>query len=238
MFYGEPLNSCVKFVFVHCGTNNVDKDRPSNIAESIISIALEIKKTHPHVKVLISGLLPRDREVNSIRRKRIVEVNKCLQERCYADHGLFYMAHDQNWTLPNGKLNSNLYHVDHLHLVEKGYEKFAENISLNLQNIKHFSNNFSALPYPLSNPFTLTDDAIGWSECLGGGWDGVPSQPSFLPPTPCQLQSFPPLPPPLATVSRLHPCLSIQPPTSSHPLPYDDDYPPLPSVNRVMYLML
>ena len=42
-----PLPSHLKYIIIHCGTNNINKDSPSEIANSILCIALLFKKKEP-----------------------------------------------------------------------------------------------------------------------------------------------------------------------------------------------
>ena len=62
----------------HCETNNIDKNDPEDIKTAILSIAYFILEKKPQADVIITGLLPRDKEI-SHRRKRIQIVNKKLE---------------------------------------------------------------------------------------------------------------------------------------------------------------
>ena len=42
-----PVTSHLKYIIIHCGTNNISKDSPSEIANSILCIALLLKKRNP-----------------------------------------------------------------------------------------------------------------------------------------------------------------------------------------------
>ena len=53
-----PAPSHLKYVIIHCGTNNISKDSPSEIANSILCIALLFKKRHTCLKIIISGIFP------------------------------------------------------------------------------------------------------------------------------------------------------------------------------------
>ena len=60
----ESINTAI----VHCGTNNVLKDRPSNIINSIICIAMMLKKKQPSIHVILTGLFPRDNKFSRYRQ--------------------------------------------------------------------------------------------------------------------------------------------------------------------------
>ena len=50
------LHICV----IHCGTNNIDRDTPSDITDGITSIVSVFQTAKPNAKIIITGLLPRD----------------------------------------------------------------------------------------------------------------------------------------------------------------------------------
>ena len=54
----KDLSTCV----IHCGTNNIGKDSPSDIARGIITIAEAVHKAKPNAKIIITGLLPHDQK--------------------------------------------------------------------------------------------------------------------------------------------------------------------------------
>ena len=63
---------------IHFGTNNIDQNDPEDIKTAILSIAYFILVKKPQADIIITGLLPRDKEI-SHRRKRIQIVNKKLE---------------------------------------------------------------------------------------------------------------------------------------------------------------
>ena len=52
--------SHLKYVIIHCGTNNVSKDSPSKTANSILCNALQFKKRNACLKIVITGIFPRN----------------------------------------------------------------------------------------------------------------------------------------------------------------------------------
>ena len=54
------LPDSLKYVIVHCGTNNVSKDGPVDIVNTSLLIATHIQERKPGVKIFVPGLLPRD----------------------------------------------------------------------------------------------------------------------------------------------------------------------------------
>ena len=122
------LPSTIQFAVLHCGTNNIDRDRPYDIANGVISCGLILQQKCSQVNVVVTGLLPRDLE-NSYRRTKIELTNKLLRDHCRQFTNFTYMGHDKDWVLENGLLNEKLFYEDHLHLVESGNEKLATSIS-------------------------------------------------------------------------------------------------------------
>ena len=52
--------SHLKYVIIYCSTNNISNDSPSEIAINILCIALLFKKRNPCLKIIITGIFPRD----------------------------------------------------------------------------------------------------------------------------------------------------------------------------------
>ena len=55
-----PVPSHLTYVIIYYGTNNISKDSPSEIANGILCIALLFKKRNPFLKIIITGIFPRD----------------------------------------------------------------------------------------------------------------------------------------------------------------------------------
>ena len=119
------LPNSLKYVVIHCGTNNIDRDQPRDIANGVISIGLKLQEKCRGLKVIVTGLLPRDSQWSQ-RRKKINLINYYLEKLCCDRFDDFYfMKQDDNWTDKDGKLDKKLYYADQLHLVETGNRKFA-----------------------------------------------------------------------------------------------------------------
>ena len=131
-----PLNLQVAHAFVHCGTNNLDRDNPAEIRDGIASIVYTIQEKKPNANFIVSGLLPRDQETSS-RRDKIKLVNQKLREWCRSGRvrNVYYLKPDKDWTEPDGRLVERYYFTDFLHLVEGGYEKFAKSIYEAIVNV-------------------------------------------------------------------------------------------------------
>ena len=107
------ISSSLKNVVILCGTNNLQQDSPEDIVDDIIEIG-----RHHHINIFISGLLPRD-ECTSINCVYVIETNKILKVKC-SFNKFFFIDQDTYWTQTNGCLNSDMFYLDILQLVEKG----------------------------------------------------------------------------------------------------------------------
>ena len=113
-----PLN--LQVAFVHCGTNNLDRDNPAEIRDGIASIVYTIQEKKPNANIIVSGFLPRDQEISS-RRDKIKLVNQKLMKWCRSGkvRNVHYLKPDKDWTEPDGRLVERYYFTDFLHLVPK-----------------------------------------------------------------------------------------------------------------------
>ena len=70
------LPASVSVAVILCGTNNMDFNvyRPHDIAHSVISCGTRLRDKHPHLKVIVVGILPRDPKVSK-RRNKIEQTN-------------------------------------------------------------------------------------------------------------------------------------------------------------------
>ena len=115
------LPNSLKYVVIHCGTNNIDRDQPRDIANGVIAIGLTLQEKCSGLKVIVTGLLPRDPEW-SHRRKKIKLINYYLKKLCRDNFNEFYfMKQDDDWTDKDGNLDEKLYYTDQ----EAGNRKFA-----------------------------------------------------------------------------------------------------------------
>ena len=70
-----------RFLVLHCGTNNIDNDKPIDIAEGILSIVNYVHERKPNIFIIIVGLLPRD-QFSTLRRQKLKAVNDLLDSFC------------------------------------------------------------------------------------------------------------------------------------------------------------
>jgi len=129
-----------QLIVIHVGTNNVNQDSAEDIVQGILAIVDFILVKIPDIKIIVTGLLPRDL-YPSFRRKKIDEVNANLEEMIdFSDdskyESVFFMKPESDWVLEGGMLDETLYHTDYLHLIEAGDEKFAKAIVDLINDVK------------------------------------------------------------------------------------------------------
>ena len=98
----------------------------------VVSITRSISHRYLHIKVTVSGLLPRDIHW-SARRVKIKKTNAYLKDYCEKSNKMTFMPQDPDWILPDNSLNMELYYKDHLLLIEDGNRKFSKSIMETLQ---------------------------------------------------------------------------------------------------------
>ena len=130
-----PVSSHLKYVIIHCGTNSISKDSPSEIAHSILCIALLFKKRNPCLEIVITGIFPRD---DKFSRFRIIapQIKQLLKIFTSTYNFIDFLEPTKDWLKYNGDLNNKLFWTDHLHLSKFGNKKFASSIFTLLQQYK------------------------------------------------------------------------------------------------------
>ena len=76
-----PFLPSLKNVVILCGTNNINKDSPYDIAQGLIATGSVFQNQSSNPIIFICGLLPCD-ESFSINRLIINEVNELLKSKC------------------------------------------------------------------------------------------------------------------------------------------------------------
>ena len=84
-----------------CGTNNINKDSPYDIAQGLIVIGSAFKNQPSNPNIFICGILPRDGYC-SINRLTINEIN---DESICLVKSFHFINQNSGWTLNNGALS-------------------------------------------------------------------------------------------------------------------------------------
>ena len=203
----------VRTAIIHCGTNNIDKNYPEDIKTTILSTACSILKKKPPADIIITGLLPRDKEISD-RQKRIQIVNKKLKNWHQGNKiaNVKFLKPDTHWVDENGLLSPNLYFRDFLHLNKKENMRFAKKIVNSSHTHKHTSSHttLSISPTQITTHPTPTPTPI---LILAAPTSPGPTAPPSQPPA---ISSSSPLQPPSTPTAPLSPS---SPYLSKHPSP-------------------
>ena len=131
------LPRTAQFLVILAGTNNCNFDRPKDIADGVVSIAMVALEMRPGLKVIILGLLPRE-IYNTLRRRACIDVNFHIKRKVESGNlrGLYFLEPDNEWVISGSlKLNLKLYHTDFLHLSYEGNVKLAKSIINKIENL-------------------------------------------------------------------------------------------------------
>ena len=80
--------SSLRNVIILCGSNNLYKDSPDDIANGLIKIGSCFKQGNNDINVFICGILPRD-DISSINRLLIKETNNISKSSSSVNHDKF-----------------------------------------------------------------------------------------------------------------------------------------------------
>ena len=101
-----------KYVFIPCGTNNIDHNSPQSIPNTIISTGLPFQKKCHKIHVVIIPLLPPDNKHprNYQHCKRIPEVSSL-------NTGFYFLEFKSNCLNNDDSLRMEFFYDDDLHLI-------------------------------------------------------------------------------------------------------------------------
>lgn len=117
-----------EFAAITIGINNVTPgDDPEDIAAGIIACAIEAKKQMPNTKIILFGLLPAGKEMNSSSRIACRKIHEILAKSNLSD--IHYINLTSWFVNTDGSLKSELYAGDYLHLSSEGYKIWSSKIA-------------------------------------------------------------------------------------------------------------
>ena len=133
-------------VIVICGTNNLDRDKPSDITNGLICAVVFLQLKHKKSKIVISGILPRNK-AKSLRRKKLIETKNMLRYEYSHIPNVMYLEPESSWVKQDSELTMELFYKDELHPIEKGYKKLADSISEILRDPKKGFHHYPNITY-------------------------------------------------------------------------------------------
>lgn len=121
---GHPKN-----VVITIGINNLisGKNSPEDTAEGIIVVAKEARKRFPQSKIILMGLLPSGEKATDQIRLKCDKIHAILAT--HKIKGVKYINPTKWFTDKEGTIKNGLYSNDYIHLTEKGYSVWANEIA-------------------------------------------------------------------------------------------------------------
>lgn len=126
-----------KVTILQIGTNNLHRpgrqDSPAEVYEGVALLVKKIREKLPETKVLLLGLFPREFSLDAPQRKRVREVNELLSQLSNWKE-VFFLDIGDKFLNPDGSADKEILR-DGLHLSERGYEIWADNMTPYLQKL-------------------------------------------------------------------------------------------------------
>ena len=105
--YNLSFPASLKYVIIHCGTNNVKFNNATDIANGILCVYFLIQSKLPNAQIIVTGLFPRSQNF-SYFRQMVNDVNIELANACSLYQILFFKPND-DWLQANGKVIPHLF---------------------------------------------------------------------------------------------------------------------------------
>lgn len=117
---GEGQGFSPKAIMLMIGTNNMGSNTPSEIAEGIGAVVMELRKDFPDAKILLLAIFPRSTPGDPVR-DRIAETNKIISRLDDQQH-VFYMDIGPKFLDEKGAFLPGTFRNDNLHPQAGGYD--------------------------------------------------------------------------------------------------------------------
>ncbi len=130
---GELDGYKAKLFVIMIGTNNLFERsiEPSDVAAGIKAIIELIKTKQPQAKILLLSIFPRGEQPNP-GRELITATNELISK--FQGGAVHYMDINAKFLEPDGTISKEVMH-DSLHLAPKGYDIWAESISIKVKEL-------------------------------------------------------------------------------------------------------
>ncbi|TGZ36832.1 hypothetical protein CRM22_011384 [Opisthorchis felineus] len=130
---GELDGFSPKVIVIMVGTHNVSHT-PEEVVRGILAVVEKAREKQPQAAMIVMGLLPCGRDPNP-RRAKHEQINKLLAAELSQRPQVTFLSPDwEQFVQPNGTI-SHRDMFDYLHPAENGYNKLAEPLIDELQNL-------------------------------------------------------------------------------------------------------
>ena len=118
------LPRSVMSVIIQCSKNNIAINKLREIILCNAAVVEFISKHHTSIKVMVTGILPRDIH-RSTRRAKIKKISAFFKYNCDESSEITFMSQRKDLILPDNSIYKITYKItclykDHLHLIENG----------------------------------------------------------------------------------------------------------------------
>ncbi|HEX5452349.1 MAG TPA: GDSL-type esterase/lipase family protein [Stellaceae bacterium] len=123
-----------KLIVLLIGTNDIGRSRPAQIiAEGVRRILAELRLRVPSARILLIGVLPRNRSPDSHRRREVAEVNQLIRI-CNDEKHVFYANIGKSLLDQAGRLTREV-STDGVHLTEHGYARLTGQLEVKFKDL-------------------------------------------------------------------------------------------------------
>ncbi|RVU24954.1 hypothetical protein EOJ36_08080 [Sandaracinomonas limnophila] len=115
------------WIFMYEGDNDIAKgESPEFIRDEFIDFSTRLKKVLPKTKLVFVAARPSLARTSNLQKQR--ELNSLIQSVVKEQKGLYYLDMHNPFFNADGSLMQDIFVADKLHLNEKGYQIFADQI--------------------------------------------------------------------------------------------------------------
>jgi len=115
------------WIFMYEGDNDIAKgESPEFIRDEFIDFSTRLKKVLPKTKLVFVAARPSLARTANLQKQR--ELNSLIQTVVKEQKGLYYLDMHNPFFNADGSLMQDIFVADKLHLNEKGYQIFADQI--------------------------------------------------------------------------------------------------------------
>lgn len=115
------------WIFMYEGDNDIAKgESPEFIRDEFVEFSTRLKKVLPKTKLVFVAARPSLARTANLQKQR--ELNSLIQSVVKEQKGLFYLDMHNPFFNADGSLMQDIFVADKLHLNEKGYQIFADQI--------------------------------------------------------------------------------------------------------------
>jgi len=128
---GALDNISPSLVVILIGTNNIDRNPVTHIAEGIQVLLQHIVERLPHARILLLGVLPREKDPEALKRKLVGDLNAMLASATFPKK-IHYLDIGSAFLDPDGHLPVEFF-PDGLHPRAEAYAILADRIEPMIQ---------------------------------------------------------------------------------------------------------